>query len=139
MGNKKIVLPCQKELEVTGKAARFSAAKYLADTRVRGAVEQMYSGLPFPHRFVLLMYYYEELSREDISFVMGVSEETVDRLLSGSKKRMLQSLKSYTKETTLLCQFPKMVSAPVMGRYFREDAAKISPEEIARVLQRIEL
>lgn len=138
MGNKTITLAYPENAEGIGRVVRFSAAKYLADIQVRKAVEQMFSGLPFPHRFVLLMAYHEKLNRADISFVMGISEPTVEKLLQGAKKQMLWSLKAYTKDTQLLHQFPKMISKSVLGQYYREDAKKISEADVARILQHVE-
>lgn len=119
------------------KNKRFSAKKYLCDTTICSALKQMFDSLPFLYRFVLLMAYFEELEREDISFVLAISPPAVDKLLANAKNHMLSMLRVYTKDLCVLSQFPKMISRPVLKQYFLQDLEKISQEDIARVLQNV--
>lgn len=138
MGHKKIEFPVSLPRDARKSNTQFSPKKYLSNKAVFEAIEQMFAHLPCLYQFVLLMAYLEELETEDISFVLDVSEPAAERLITKAKRCMLQEIQAYTNDDAILSQFPKMISKPVLGQYFKEDLEKISESDVNRILNNIE-
>lgn len=123
---------------LTEKDREFLPHAFAEDESLSKTLLDVIKELPKKRRRAILMYYYEDMSQNEIAQVMEISEATVASNILRAKNDIKAKLESRTGmniDDKMQSQTANFAAVPVLGQVFTADAAvQFGPESIAHLV-----
>ena len=120
------------------KDREFLPHAFAEDESLSKILLDVISDLPGKRRRAIFLYYYEDLSQNEIAEIMGVSENTVASNIIRARSDIKKKLEAKTGmdiDDGIASQTTKFAALPVLGQVFTADAvARFDSQSVARLV-----